>query len=106
MVTAACLTGNVDIDDEGFIFLKRTKHHVYYLHDEPNAVVYIIAVWCAPKAGVPLLIDRHAQNSSTGATWTRSYEWNVPALCAVPFRQFMSRCCSQTGDSDRVCLAA
>jgi hypothetical protein len=37
--------------------MRRTKHHVYYLHDEPNAVVYITAVWDAPKAGVPLLID-------------------------------------------------
>lgn len=37
----------------------RTKHHVYYLHDERNAVVVIIAVWGAPRAGVPLLIDQH-----------------------------------------------
>jgi plasmid stabilization system protein ParE len=39
------------------LVMRRTKHHVYYLHDEANAVVYIIAVWGAPKTGVPLLID-------------------------------------------------
>jgi hypothetical protein len=41
--------------------MRRTKHHVYYLHDEPNAAVYIIAVWGAvwgaPKVGYPILID-------------------------------------------------
>jgi hypothetical protein len=30
---------------------------VYYLHDEPNADVYIVATWSAPKTGVPVLID-------------------------------------------------
>jgi hypothetical protein len=39
------------------LVMRRTKHHVYYLHDEPNAVVYIVAVWGAPKTGVPVLID-------------------------------------------------
>jgi hypothetical protein len=37
--------------------MRRTKHHVHYLHDEPNAVVYIVAVWGTPKTGVPVLID-------------------------------------------------
>jgi plasmid stabilization system protein ParE len=39
------------------LVMKRTKHHVYYLHDEPNAIVYIIAVWGAPKLGYPVLLD-------------------------------------------------
>jgi len=39
------------------LVMRRTEHHVYYLHDEPNAVVYIIAVWGAPKLGVPVLFD-------------------------------------------------
>jgi plasmid stabilization system protein ParE len=39
------------------LVMRRTKHHVYYLHDESNAVVYILAVWGAPKAGYPVLID-------------------------------------------------
>src|ERR1041384_1253033 len=39
------------------LVMRRTKHHVYYLHDERSAVVYIIAVWGAPKAGAPPLID-------------------------------------------------
>jgi plasmid stabilization system protein ParE len=39
------------------LVMKRTKHHVYYPHDEPNAVVYVIAVWGAPKVGVPVLVD-------------------------------------------------
>jgi len=30
---------------------------VYCPHDEPNAVVYIVAVWGALKTGVPVLID-------------------------------------------------
>ncbi len=37
--------------------MKRTKHHVYSLHDEPNAIVYILAVWGAPKVGSPVLLD-------------------------------------------------
>jgi hypothetical protein len=37
--------------------MRRTKHHVYYLHDERNAVVYIIAMWGAPKVGIPTLFD-------------------------------------------------
>jgi len=39
------------------LVMRRTKHHVYYLHDEPNAVVYILAVWGAPKMGYPVLLD-------------------------------------------------
>ena len=37
--------------------MKRTHHLVYYLHDEANAIVYVIAVWGAPKQGDPLLVD-------------------------------------------------
>lgn len=37
--------------------MTKTKHHVYYLHDETNAVVYVIAVWGAPKGGAPSLVD-------------------------------------------------
>ena len=43
------------------LVMRRTKHHVYSLHDEPNAIVYIIAVWGAPKVGVPVLIDPRRQ---------------------------------------------
>jgi plasmid stabilization system protein ParE len=39
------------------LIMRRTKHHVYYLHDDANAIVYILAVWGAPKAGYPVLID-------------------------------------------------
>lgn len=39
------------------ILMKRTRHHVYYLHDEANAIVYIIAIWGTPKQGDPLLRD-------------------------------------------------
>ncbi len=35
------------------LVMRRTKPHVYDLHDEPNAVVDIVAVWGAPKTGVP-----------------------------------------------------
>jgi hypothetical protein len=31
------------------LVMRRTKHHLYYLHDERNAVVYIIAVWAHPR---------------------------------------------------------
>ena len=37
--------------------MRRTKHHVYYLHDDRNAVVYVLAVWGAPKLGDPVLTD-------------------------------------------------
>lgn len=37
--------------------MRRTKHHVYYLHDDAYAIVYILAVWGAPKVGYPVLID-------------------------------------------------
>jgi len=37
------------------LVMKRTKHHVYYVHDTNNGVVYIIAVWGAPKEGDPVL---------------------------------------------------
>jgi len=36
---------------------KRTKHHVYYVNDTINEVVYIVAVWGAPKEGEPILHD-------------------------------------------------
>ena len=39
------------------LVMRRTNHHLYYLHDEPNAVVYILAVWGAPKVGSPVLLD-------------------------------------------------
>lgn len=39
------------------LIMRRTKHHVYYLHDEPNAIVYVLAVWGAPKTGDPVLVD-------------------------------------------------
>lgn len=39
------------------LLMRRTKHHLYYLHDERNAVVYVIAIWGAPKVGPPLLFD-------------------------------------------------
>lgn len=34
---------------------KRTKHHVYYLHDEPNGVVYVLVIWGAPEVGTTVL---------------------------------------------------
>jgi plasmid stabilization system protein ParE len=39
------------------LVMRRTKHHVYYLHDQREAVVYILAVWGAPKTGYPTLRD-------------------------------------------------
>jgi|GEM_PF-5894481 len=39
------------------LVMRKTSHHVYYLHDEPNEIVYIIAVWGTPKSGAPSLID-------------------------------------------------
>jgi plasmid stabilization system protein ParE len=36
------------------LIMRRTKHHV---HDDANAIVYILAVWGAPKVGYPVLID-------------------------------------------------
>jgi plasmid stabilization system protein ParE len=39
------------------LVMRRTKHHVYYLYDEPSAIVYVLAVWGAPKVGYPVLLD-------------------------------------------------
>jgi hypothetical protein len=37
--------------------MTKTKHFVYYVHDETNALVYIISVWGTPKSGRPTLVD-------------------------------------------------
>src|SRR5262245_52749769 len=37
------------------LVMRRTKHLVYYVHDAGNEIVYIIAVWGAPKGGDPML---------------------------------------------------
>jgi plasmid stabilization system protein ParE len=39
------------------VVMRKPKHFVYYLHDALNGVVYIIAVWGAPKGGDPVLRD-------------------------------------------------
>lgn len=39
------------------VVMKRTRHLKYYLHDETNAIVYVIAVGGAPKEGDPVLVD-------------------------------------------------
>lgn len=39
------------------LVMKRTRHLIYYLHDEANEIVYVIAVWGAPKQGDPVLVD-------------------------------------------------
>jgi hypothetical protein len=39
------------------LMMKKTQHFVYYVHDMANAVVYVIAVWGAPKHGDPVLRD-------------------------------------------------
>ena len=39
------------------IVMTKTRHYAYYLHDETNETVYIIAVWGAPKGDAPVLVD-------------------------------------------------
>jgi plasmid stabilization system protein ParE len=39
------------------LVMQRTRHHVYYVHDELHAVVYVVAVWGAQKHGAPPLRD-------------------------------------------------
>jgi len=39
------------------LVMKKTKHFVYYVHDDENSIVYVIAVWGAPKEGDPVLRD-------------------------------------------------
>jgi plasmid stabilization system protein ParE len=39
------------------LVMKKTKHVIYYVHDENNAVVYIVAVWGTPKGSDPVLRD-------------------------------------------------
>lgn len=35
------------------LVMRRTKHHVYSLHDEVNSMVYILAVWARPSSAIP-----------------------------------------------------
>ena len=37
--------------------MKKTRHLVYYIHDAEHSIVYIIAIWGAPKEGDPVLHD-------------------------------------------------
>lgn len=37
------------------LLMGRTKCFAYYLHDTVHDVVYVLAVWGAPKVGPPLL---------------------------------------------------
>lgn len=37
--------------------MRRTRHFIYYIHDAPHSIVYIIAIWGAPKEGHPVLHD-------------------------------------------------
>jgi hypothetical protein len=39
------------------LVMRATQHVVYYIHDGPNAIVYVIAVWGAPKGSDPILRD-------------------------------------------------
>lgn len=39
------------------VVMSKTKHLVYYIHDRKNEIVYVIAVWGAPKEGAPVLSD-------------------------------------------------
>jgi plasmid stabilization system protein ParE len=39
------------------LVMRKTRHLVYYVHDTEHAVVYIIAIWGAPKEGDPVLHD-------------------------------------------------
>jgi plasmid stabilization system protein ParE len=37
------------------ILLPRTQNHVYFLIDEPTAMVHVLAVWGAPRGTTPKL---------------------------------------------------
>jgi len=39
------------------LLMSQTKQFVYYVHDETHEVVYVVAIWGAPKAGPPRLVD-------------------------------------------------
>lgn len=39
------------------MLMPRTRHHVYYVHDETHGIVYVLAVWGAPRAAAPPLSD-------------------------------------------------
>lgn len=43
------------VPDVRRLVMTQTKHLIYYVHDAKNAVVYIIAIWGAPKGGEPPL---------------------------------------------------
>jgi len=37
--------------------MKKTRHALYYIHDDVNEIVYIIAIWAGPKGSDPTLRD-------------------------------------------------
>jgi plasmid stabilization system protein ParE len=39
------------------LVMRRTRHHIYYVHDEQHELVYVLAIWGAPKHGDPVLGD-------------------------------------------------
>lgn len=39
------------------LVMKKTRHLIYYIHDVEHSIVYIIAIWGAPKEGDPVLHD-------------------------------------------------
>lgn len=39
------------------LVMRKTRHLVYYIHDAEHSIVYIIAIWGAPKEGDPVLRD-------------------------------------------------
>jgi FdhD/NarQ family len=49
------ISPNVDCGSRGD---EETKHFVYYLHDVPNQLVYVLAVWGGPKSGSPTFAIR------------------------------------------------
>lgn len=42
------------------LVMKKTRHLVYYIHDAAHSIVYVIAIWGAPKDGDPVLHDPRA----------------------------------------------
>jgi plasmid stabilization system protein ParE len=39
------------------LLMRKTRHLIYYIHDATSSIVYIIAIWGAPKEGDPVLHD-------------------------------------------------
>jgi plasmid stabilization system protein ParE len=50
------------------LLMKKTKHLIYYVHDDNNAVVYIVAVWERQSAVIQIFETRVNERAGSRRT--------------------------------------